>query len=274
MFRVQNNVPDVYINESRDFQLLSRLIDSVVNGVKFDIDTIKNILNPFLANDRVLELLCTRVGFFAKYSYDSRLLRYIISAFPYILKNKGSKRGILEAISVILKADGIVDTPEILIDNENYTITIYTGTKIYNKVALLDVLSYIVPIGYSYTIEEVTYYSDNLGNLETNDNLSIMYNPSVSNSQVRGSDRILDTSEDARVFDFETELENKYVGSYITTEVIGSINNSDSVNSDGSEIQYEDGRNLIDANIDGFVESDEVISGPVNYVNIEEDISN
>lgn len=41
--RLQNNVPEVYVKESRDFQLLCRLYDCILNGVKFDIDSMLNI---------------------------------------------------------------------------------------------------------------------------------------------------------------------------------------------------------------------------------------
>lgn len=39
---MQEMVPEVYCRESRDFQILCRAYDSVLSGVKFDVDTIKN----------------------------------------------------------------------------------------------------------------------------------------------------------------------------------------------------------------------------------------
>ena len=275
MFRVQNNVPNVYIDESRDFQLIARLIDVAVNGTRFDINTLSNILDPFKTNDRMLELLSTKVGFFAKYSYDSRLLRYAISAFPYILKNKGSKKGITDAISVILKVDGIVDTPQVYIDNKNFVITIYTGTKIYNKVALLDILSYIIPIGYTYNIEEATRFPTDLSTMTTDDNISYMINPSVSNSQVRGSDRILGGSD---TFDFSEEMEDKYIGTYNITEVIGSDNFTQSVDNDG-DVVYDNNkgtkRDTIDAWVeDGKIKSAEGIVDKDEFIEIKENIIN
>ena len=54
MFRFQDNIPDVYINESRDFQILSRLSDILFSGLKYDIDSMVNILDASLVKDRVL----------------------------------------------------------------------------------------------------------------------------------------------------------------------------------------------------------------------------
>ena len=92
MFRLQNNTPTIYVENSRDFQLLCRLFDYMINGIKYDINSILNILNPMKINDRMLNLLCTKLGFFPKNQYDSRTLRYILSTFPYIIKNKGTKK--------------------------------------------------------------------------------------------------------------------------------------------------------------------------------------
>ena len=64
MFRLQNNTPSYYVNNSRDFQLFCRLYDYINNGVKFDIDSIININDPLKINDRLLNLYGSKVGFF------------------------------------------------------------------------------------------------------------------------------------------------------------------------------------------------------------------
>ena len=57
IFRLQSNVPEIYINESRDFQLLCRLYDCVLGGVKLDIDTLENIIDTRSCNSILLQLL-------------------------------------------------------------------------------------------------------------------------------------------------------------------------------------------------------------------------
>lgn len=161
MFRFQDNVPEIYINESRDFQILSRLSDTLFSGVKYDVDSIVNIIDAMSIKDRMLDLLCTKVGFFPRVEIDNQVLKYILASFPYIIKNKGTKLGIEAAINAILKAESNPDatkSPQIdvnKIDNEGkklYLISIYPAIQIYNTIALKEVLRYVIPAGYSYKV--------------------------------------------------------------------------------------------------------------------------
>ena len=151
MFRIENNVPSVYINESRDFQLFCRLYTCIISGVRFDVQTMINLFDPFLVNDRMLELLCTRVGFFHKKDYDSKSLRYITSAFPYLVKYKGSKWGISAAISLVFKILNINSQFVVQIDNNNHIIHIYSDEYFYFE-NLNELLEYVIPIGYTYDV--------------------------------------------------------------------------------------------------------------------------
>ena len=118
--RVQNIVPEVYVNESRDFALLGRLYDCIFQGVKFDIDTMKYATDTYRCSDRILQLLQTKLGFFTDANINGEDLRYILKAFPYIIRNKGSYNAIKEAIYVFLK-----------ISNVQSEIFVYWISKIY-----------------------------------------------------------------------------------------------------------------------------------------------
>lgn len=153
MFRLQENVPSNYIDESRDFQLFIRLLDCIQGGVKFDIDTMQYLLDPMKVNNRMLKLLCSRVGFFPKRDLNSNMLRNILAAFPYIIKYKGSVRGIKEAIATVLKADNIYSNYSVNIVNKNasgeqYVIEIVVEQQ-YDEIALRELLDYILPLGYT-----------------------------------------------------------------------------------------------------------------------------
>ena len=164
MFRVQDNVPEIYINESRDFQLVSRLYDLLFSGVKYDIDTMVNVLDATLAKDSVLQLMCTKIGFFPRIEIDANVLKYIIASFPYIIKNKGNKLGIQYAVNAILKSESNPSStgkPHIEIINklqqedatlQEYTVYIYTTVSLFNRAALEEVLRYVLPIGSTYQI--------------------------------------------------------------------------------------------------------------------------
>lgn len=200
LIRLQNNVPPYCIEQSRDFQLFCRLFDSTINGVRSDISSITNILDASKVKDRFLPLLATRVGFFTDKNIDAKVLRYILAAFPYIIKNKGTKLGIEQAVYTILKAENSSDPPYVDINNTvagdldaSYTIDIYTPIKLFNEIALKELLKYIIPSGYKYNI--ILYKAhDNQGHTQllSSDNVSFIKSPTYVASSVRNQNNIKD----------------------------------------------------------------------------------
>lgn len=166
MFRFQDNLPEVYVNESRDFQLLCRLSDILFSGLKYEVDSIINLLDATQAKDQIIRLMCTKVGFFPTIEIDSQILKYIVASFPLILKYKGTLKGIQYAANAILKGENNQNTlikPLIIIENKTpeygrdpYTVYIYTPIEIKNKPALKEILKYCLPAGYASRIE--SYY--------------------------------------------------------------------------------------------------------------------
>ena len=155
VFRLQNNVPQVYIDKSRDFQMMCRVLDTLHGSVMYDITTMQNLTNPMKINDSMLRLYATKVGFFTNVSIDSEVLRYIVSAFPYIVKNKGNIRGIKRAVATILRAEKVPNSMNdysVVIDNTEHRIDIYTFVELKNRVALEEVLKYVIPTGYDVHI--------------------------------------------------------------------------------------------------------------------------
>lgn len=156
MFRLQENVPEIYTKSSRDFQLFCRTYDILINALRFSIKSTDNLLNPLLVDEKMLPLLATRVGFFPKSDYNAHALRLVISSFPYMMKYKGSKKGIEIALYTILKAEDNYQKSIVNVindkDQNRYEIQIYTEKAIINETLLRDVLSYIIPIGYPLII--------------------------------------------------------------------------------------------------------------------------
>ena len=155
VFRLQNNVPQVYVDKSRDFQMMCRVLDTLHGSVMYDITTMQNLTNPMKINDSMLRLYATKVGFFTNVSIDSEVLRYIVSAFPYIVKNKGNIRGIKRAVATILRAEKVPNSMNdysVVIDNTEHRIDIYTFVVLKNRVALEEVLKYVIPTGYDVHI--------------------------------------------------------------------------------------------------------------------------
>lgn len=220
MFRLQDNTPSIYCEQSRDFQLFCRLYDVVNNSVKFNIDSINNINDPNKIKDSLLSLMCAKVGFFPKHEYNTQLLRGIVNSFPYIIKNKGCLKGIEKAIVTVLKHEDISGQFSIIYNTEKGYILIYLPVALENKEALEDILSYVIPIGYSYDVKQ--YSASNIESpITLVANVSRFASvPTVNISQTRGSDRIFNT-EESNVFNFKDDLHERVV-SLVGWNVIGS----------------------------------------------------
>ena len=163
IFRLQDNVPDVYVRKSRDFQLLCNLFDILNGAIKFDIDSMTDILDVRSCNDSLLPYLQTKLGFFTNKLLSSSEIRTVLSSFKEIVKNKGSSIGIREAIEVYLKVINASKNSRVLVINKEYQGTEYDDiSRLSNTyvvevalegqlvdVSLLDeILKYVLPAGY------------------------------------------------------------------------------------------------------------------------------
>jgi hypothetical protein len=167
MFRIQDKTPEVYTNTSRDFQLIGRLYDCIINGIKFDVDSILDITDTDNINSRLLKLLQTKLGFFTNKDITDDNLRYILEAFPIIIKNKGSLKGIEQAVSVFLKLNHIKSDVKVEVINNSsvhpYIIKIYLNMSYTDTYILDEILKYILPTGY---IISYSFYND-VGSFDT-----------------------------------------------------------------------------------------------------------
>ena len=159
MFKVENHVPEYYLKESRDFQLFPRLDDILFMGQHYEASTINELNNPKKCRNSHLKYLAEKVGFYTDKYIPDKVLINIISAFRTAVKNKGTEKGVEQAVIAILKAENSVEEPKFVITTNNlkdeweqYTINIYTPVKILNEVALREFLKYIIPSGYNYNI--------------------------------------------------------------------------------------------------------------------------
>ena len=187
LFRLQEHTPSAYTNDSRDFQLMLRLYDCVNNGVKYYIDSIIDSLNTDLCNSELLSLLKTKVGFFSNVEFTDRESRYILKSFPYIMKYKGSERGIEQAVRVFMAAEGISASNKVFIDATTHEIEIFIESPLVETKMLEEMLKYIIPTGYLVSITfgnpndvSSSYQEDNFG--------MALSMPDLYNSVVRGSE--------------------------------------------------------------------------------------
>lgn len=201
MFRLQNHVPEVYADKSRDFQLFCRLYDSCFNGVKFSIDSISRLTSTKQCDSSVLELLKTKLGLFSTIEVDASELRCLLQAFPTIMRYKGSKRSV-EYIKVLYtKMYSNVSVPSVEY-GEDCTLRFIFSEPPKNDKLLLELLKYVLPTGYiiSYDIAKSKEYRTYLN---THDRL--VYS-STEKENVATIAEIKPVEISATAGDFDTEL--------------------------------------------------------------------
>lgn len=162
MFRIQDLVPEVYPNQSRDFQLFCRLYDIVFNSTKRSIDSMQHTSSTLKCDARLLPLLKTKVGFFSDVEVDDKDLRKILVSFPHIIKYKGSRKSInyiINLYSRLFQSTGrFINIRQ---DNSNYVIEVYSDTPVQKTELLVELLRYVIPAGYTvdyYSTKEVKIY--------------------------------------------------------------------------------------------------------------------
>ncbi len=172
IIRTQQLVPENYLSTSRDFQLFCRLYDCLLNGAKNDLDSIVNSLNTSTIPSELLTLLSTKLGFFINNTLTSGNLRILLTAFPIILKYKGSRQGITYAINAFSKIKNVKFPISVIVNNVDYKIIIVSEQYITDIQLLLDLLQHILPTGYEYEYQyDVTDATD--------DNIVISQNVTV-----------------------------------------------------------------------------------------------
>lgn len=156
IIRFENNVPDNYLISSRDYQALLRLFTFGINSSKFDIDNIKNLNDASYVNSRLLNLLSLKVGFFTKEEFKDQYLREVLKVFSLIVKKKGTRQAIYDAINLYFRACRYNGDYVVEINNKDnlqpYMIRIGITKESKDIILLEEILKYILPAGYLYEI--------------------------------------------------------------------------------------------------------------------------
>ena len=156
LFKLEENVPDVYVEMSRDFQLLCRVYNILVNSNIITQSKIRQQLNIEQIDDKLLKLLAGRLGFSSDNYIPTKVMRSILLQFPFMIKNKGTKVGIEQAIRSVIKQTSKVNSVYVS------DITIATGeikvivesddASAVDMSYLSNVLKYVVPVGYTVNV--------------------------------------------------------------------------------------------------------------------------
>ena len=238
VIQMHNNVPDIY-NTSRDFQLLERLYDLTFNGSAFDSYTIEDITSTENIRTCLLSLLAKKLGFFTNQSFNDDELRKTLQAFPYLLKNKGTKKAIEEAVNVFADIKQIKSAPIVRIytksETDAYTVTVLLDVEKVDTTLLEEIFKYILPVGWLYKILFVKDFTKDPAYMSTG-NFWQSFDLKQS-AVVLSSD---DTSEDSH-YDFvqTADIRNSdIVGSYVQNIIIGAYDNGYVQGSDNESPSY------------------------------------
>lgn len=162
MIKLQDLTPDVYYEHSRDFQLIGRLFDLVLNSVKTEADLLFNLPLSENSPNALLELLSYTFGLQLRPSkYTDEQLRAICSIAPTLIKNKGSLKAISMLCAAILRTAGTYGTYFISVTNTptpHITVSIPVGAQ--QKELLYDLLDQIVPAGLTFEVQQAVLIED------------------------------------------------------------------------------------------------------------------
>ena len=165
LLQFKNYTPEVYYKQSRDFQLLGRLFDTVVNHVKTNTDMVYTIPDGQYAGSGMIDLLVLTLGFKPKHNYNIEQLRAVCSILPTILRIKGTKTALELTCRAILRAEGLTQTysVEYAYDKNKQIIPGVIELvipQLQNITLLYDLLDYILPAGVSCNIIELSNYKN------------------------------------------------------------------------------------------------------------------
>ncbi len=145
MINIKNQIPSIYYDASRDFQVLGHLYEVVLNYVKTNADMLYLLPNGIVEDTRATELLATTLGFKLRRNYDKAQLAALVSIFPQLLKAKGTIKAINLAGDALVKASGVPGNFSSEIEDNILTVKI--PIEISDITLFIDLLPYILPFG-------------------------------------------------------------------------------------------------------------------------------
>lgn len=148
MISNRNNVPPAYADKSRDYQVLLKLMDILINSIKSNIDNITNLLNPDTCANKLLPTLASYMEYDYDYEQSYDVNRCIMRYYPKLLKQKGNEIGIRMALLLSCNISGhlVTDLDRIVADYDYDSGTIYLYYPCY-LLKVRDLIEVVRPAG-------------------------------------------------------------------------------------------------------------------------------
>jgi hypothetical protein len=154
MISIKNQIPSIYYDASRDFQILGHLFEIVLNYSKTNADMLYMLPDGIKTDTRATELLAMTLGFKLRRNYDKDQLAALVSIFPRLLKIKGTIQAVRLAGNALIKASGVTGYFESTI--EDNVLTIKIPQELSDITLFMDLLPYILPFGIRVSIIRTT----------------------------------------------------------------------------------------------------------------------
>lgn len=207
--RLQDNTPEIYSSASRDFQLLERLYDAVLNGAKYDTYSMLGVIDSMHCRASLLPFLRTAVGFISTAKYPDKVLRILVTAFPYLIRTKGTLNCVVQATRVYLKAYGI--SGDVVADDDKdkgaVNLTVYSAPV--DVMSLSSFVKFFAPTGLKFNYTFSTPSRVATQTIETEDGVAATIG-NIYSAGIR-----LDSPWDLKTPDTKTAYKS-YVDKYIS----------------------------------------------------------
>lgn len=206
MISVQKYTPEVYYNNSRDFQAIGRVCEVLYNYILMNIDNMIGLPISDNTNTTLLDLALLTIGFDRHHNYTNVDLVKLSEIFKYIMKIKGTKKAIEEIVFLLLRSQNIEEEAFILnihsLNGElrttswkpdsstgkvdTFSIDLYVSNKLKDIVLIEDVFDYILPAGFIYHIYLSSTFSREVETQIKNTNNTLNFGYASNSSQMFG----------------------------------------------------------------------------------------
>lgn len=162
LLQLEHNTPEIYSEESRDFQLLCRILNIFLNALIEKTNKIVYDTSTDTLDENLLFLMARRLGFTTHKYFPATILKNICENFPYLINHKGTKDAIEKAAYTVLSANQDVVYLEVKMEPSLHSINIQSNASYEDLEYLNELLTFIVPAGVQWKyvsklLSEVTY---------------------------------------------------------------------------------------------------------------------
>lgn len=139
--------PRVYSNHSRDFQVIARLFNSVLNSNLLNSQLIATLGLDEDFDDELADLLLMTLGIPVVHDYNTRQVLAVCKAFAEVRRHKGSVRALETLLNTLLHVEGITESGHVTVSEDKTTIEIWVPANLSDITLFNDLLRLLLPAG-------------------------------------------------------------------------------------------------------------------------------